>query len=156
VAVGLESNLNIELRRKIFTSQSTIGELLLDGRFECFTLEDRVRPPGAKVPGLTAIPEGTYEVVITLSQRFKRDLPLLLNVPNFEGIRIHTGNTAFDTEGCILVGATREENMILSSRIAFNFLFPKMQSALKTEKVFMTVVNIGLQLDPIVSPIGSA
>ena len=143
--------MNIELRRKVFTSNSTIGELFLNGKLECFSLEDRVRPPGVKVPGQTAIPEGTYEVVITLSNRFKRNLPLLLNVPDFEGIRIHTGNTAFDTEGCILLGATKQADMILNSRIAFNSFFAKIQTALKTETVFITIVNVGLQLDPILS-----
>src|SRR3989442_1816583 len=98
----------MELRRKVFTSNSTIGELLINGKLECFTLEDRIRPPGVKVPGQTAIPEGSYEVIVTLSQRFKRDLPLLLNVPNFRGVRIHTGNTELDTEGCILVGAAKQ------------------------------------------------
>ena len=144
----------MELRRKVFTSNSTIGELLLNGKLECFTLEDRIRPPGVKVPGQTAIPEGSYEVIVTLSQRFKRDLPLLLNVPNFRGVRIHTGNTELDTEGCILVGAAKQGDMILNSRIAFNKLFPKIETALKTEKVSVTIVNIGVQLDPVV--IGTA
>ena len=139
--------MKIELRRKVFTSSSTIGELFLNDQFECFTLEDRVRPPGVKIPGQTAIGEGTYEVIITLSQRFKRDLPLLLNVPNFEGIRIHTGNTSADTEGCILVGTTEQPDMILKSRIAFNALFPKIQDALRIGKVFITIVNVGLSLD---------
>ena len=77
--------------------------MYLDGRFGVLHLEDVVRQ-GEKVPGQTAIPEGIYTVQITFSNRFKRDLPLLLNVPNFEGIRIHPGNTDADTEGCILVG----------------------------------------------------
>ncbi len=140
--------MDIELRRNVFTSNSTTGDLLLDGKFECFTLEDPVRPPGVKVPGETAVPEGTYEVVITLSQRFKRDLPLLLNVPDFEGIRIHTGNTQVDTEGCILVGTSKQSDVILNSRVAFNTLFPKIQMALQSERVFITIVNVGLQLDP--------
>lgn len=141
--------MNIQLRRKVFTPTSTVGELHLDGKFECFTLEDQVRPPGVKVPGQTAIGEGTYPVIITLSNRFKRDLPLLLNVPNFDSIRIHTGNTAADTEGCILVGANNQPDAILNSRIAFNALFPKIQDALKTGQVFMTIVNVGVPMDPL-------
>jgi hypothetical protein len=90
-------------------------------------------------------------VIITLSQRFKRDLPLFLNVPNFEGIRIHTGNTSFDTEGCVLVGTVKQSDVILNSRDAFNALFPKIQTALQTEKVIISIVNVGRQLDPIIT-----
>jgi len=85
--------MKIEVIRHTFTERSTIGSLYLNGKFECYTLEDVVRV-GEKVPGATAIPEGIYPVQITFSNRFKRDLPLLLNVPNFDGIRIHTGNYA--------------------------------------------------------------
>jgi hypothetical protein len=82
----------------------TIGFLNVDDRFFCYTLEDKVRPPGEKVPGQTAIPYGRYRVELTPSTRFKRVMPLLLSVPNFTGVRIHAGNTTEDTEGCILVG----------------------------------------------------
>jgi hypothetical protein len=84
-----------------------------------------------KVPGKTAIPSGMYKVVITPSARFKRPMPLLLNVPNFEGIRIHWGNTDADTEGCILVGRTQKPpDFIGESRLAFDALFPKIKAAL--------------------------
>jgi len=85
--------MKIDLVRHVFTPRSTIGSLYVDGKFECYTLEDVVRL-GEKVYGETAIPEGTYEVQITFSNRFKRDLPLLLKVPGFEGVRIHPGNFA--------------------------------------------------------------
>ena len=97
--------LNIKVERKIFNDTCTIGEMFIDGVFHCHTLEDVVRPDGVKVFGQTAIPKGKYEVVINHSNHFNKDLPELLKVPMFDGIRIHGGNTDADTEGCILVGA---------------------------------------------------
>lgn len=108
----------------------TIGHLLVDGATECFTLEDVVRPAGEKVAGKTAIPAGTYSVTITPSRRFQRDLPLVENVPNFDGIRIHPGNTAEDTEGCILVGRTKGPTWVGESKAAFAALFQKIKDAL--------------------------
>ncbi len=124
--------MKLYLLRKWFTDESTIGELYLDGAFECFILEDAVRD-GPKIPGKTAIPEGLYQVVITYSPRFKRDLPLLVDVPGYEGIRIHPGNDAGNTEGCLLPGQTREENFVGHSRAAFYLLFVKLLVALKAE-----------------------
>src|SRR5689334_5448235 len=124
--------MELTLVRKFNGADCTIGELFVDGRFECFTLEDVVRPGDiarVKVAGRTAIPAGTYEVRLTMSERFKRVLPLLLNVPSFEGIRIHAGNTAADTEGCILVGRERESNAIRASRAALEPLLVKLQTA---------------------------
>jgi hypothetical protein len=134
--------MNLKLVRKTFTEESTMGELSVNGKFECFTLEDRVRAIAApKVHGETAIPEGIYEVIISFSDKFKKLLPLLLNVPNFEGIRIHSGNTKADTEGCILVGQSKAKDFVGGSRAAFNVLFPKLQAALKKEKIFIQVVG---------------
>jgi hypothetical protein len=84
----------------------TGGVLYVDGKYQCFTLEDVVRSSGVKVQDETAIPMGTYRVAMTMSQRFGKVMPQLLNVPNFTGIRIHAGNTDHDTSGCILVGYT--------------------------------------------------
>lgn len=112
------------LKRLHKTEKSTIGELYVDGKFECYTLEDIERE--VKVAGKTAIPKGEYKVIINMSNRFKRQLPLLLNVPNFEGVRIHSGNTAENTEGCVLVGRTRSVDFIGESRLAFTSLFDKM------------------------------
>lgn len=108
----------------------TIGELLVDGVHECWTLEDVVRPAGEKVYGETAIPYGKYHVVVTDSVRFQRPLPLVCGVPDFTGIRIHPGNTAADTHGCLLVGVHRQSNAITESRIAFDALFPKIRDAI--------------------------
>ncbi len=125
----------LKLIRKQFTPESTIGELSVDGAFECFTLEDTVRE--VKIPGQTAIPAGTYEVAVTFSNKFKKQLPLLMNVPNFDGVRIHSGNRPADTEGCILVGTAKgpEANFIGNSRAAFDALFRKIQAAVQQEKV---------------------
>lgn len=117
----------ITIKRLYKTETSTIGEMLIDGVFECFTLEDVER--SVKIKGETAIPKGSYKVIINESNRFKRLLPLLLNVPNFEGVRIHPGNSNHDTEGCILVGQSRNKNYIGQSRKAFDKLFKKMQKA---------------------------
>lgn len=119
--------MKIEIKRLHKTEFSTIGELSIDGVWECYTLEDVERD--VKIKCETAIPRGTYKVIINQSNRLKRLLPLLLNVPNFEGVRIHAGNTNHDTEGCILVGRTRSKDFIGQSRKAFDTLFSKMQKA---------------------------
>lgn len=121
--------MKLKLTRTDFSKTSTIGALYVNGVFECFTLEDVARPDGVKIYGETAIPAGSYSVDITRSPRFKRDLPLLINVKNFVGVRIHPGNTASDTEGCILVGQTKGKDVIGGSVKAFNALFAKMQAA---------------------------
>ena len=135
--------MNLKLRRTTFTGRSTIGELSVDGAFECFTLEDMVRP--VKVPGTTAISEGVYVVSVSFSDRFKRLLPEVHDVPNFTGIRIHYGNTDADTEGCILVGQTEGADFIGNSRAAFNKLFPKIQAAAQKEKIFLEVTSVAAE-----------
>lgn len=128
--------MRLKLNRIQFTEKSTIGELWVDddeGRF-CFTLEDRLRPPGVKIPGETAIPPGQYEIIINWSQRFKRPMPLLLDVPAFEGVRIHAGNDSGDTEGCILVGFNRSPDFVGHSRAAFDALFAAISRALSEKE----------------------
>jgi len=120
--------MNLRLVRRWFTDDSTIGELSIDGEDQCYILEDTVHD-GPKIPGRTAIPEGTYRIVITYSPRFHRKLPLLVDVPCFEGIRIHPGNTSADTEGCLLPGQTRGVDWVGRSRIAFDSLFAKLKDA---------------------------
>lgn len=122
--------MQMRLIRTDCTDASTIGELFIDGEFQCYTLEDVVRPDGDKIKGKTAIPTGEYEVRITYSNRFKREMPLLLDVPMFEGIRIHPGNTAADTEGCILVGRVKGSDRIGESKAAYAELLERLEQAL--------------------------
>lgn len=124
------------LKRKFFSKVSIIGELSVEGKFECFILEGL----------LTRIPAGKCEVVITNSPRFSQlaghpvDLPLLVGVPGHIGIRIHPGNTAADTTGCLLPGITAAQDKVLESRVAFDALFLKIKAALDNdEKVFITI-----------------
>ena len=138
--------MELKVLRKELTAKSTIGELHVDGKFECFTLEDAVRP--VKIKGLTAIPAGVYEVVVNFSQRFQRPLPLLLNVPNFDGVRLHAGNTDADTEGCLLVGKTKGADFIGASRAAFDAVFAKIQRATAREKVFIEIAQPGDAVQP--------
>ena len=104
---------------RLWPKQSyTVGRLYVNGEFFCNTLEDVVRdlPKEQKVYGQTAIPPGTYKVVYNYSPKFKRHLPRLLDVPYFEGILIHSGNTAADSAGCILVGSNSAVGRLSNSR----------------------------------------
>jgi hypothetical protein len=130
-----EFKIELRLERMDSAGDCMIGKLYVDEEFECYTLEDPER--STKIHGKTAIPAGRYEAVITQSLRFCRELPLLLNVPNFEGVRIHLGNTAGDTEGCILVGATTNGTSIGQSKPAFDRLFDKLKTASINGKIFM-------------------
>ena len=124
--------MNLTLVRYEFGDKYTIGRLYVNGMFECYTLEDRVRPKGElKVFGQTAIPEGTIRVILNMSPRFKRIMPRLLDVPGFDGILIHTGNTPEDTHGCILVGDKVKDGQIVrgESTPAYWKLFGKLNKA---------------------------
>ena len=123
--------MKLTLKRQIFTDKSTIGSIYIDDEFECYTLEDVVRPPGIKIPSATAIPYGSYEVIIDYSNRFARNMPHVLNVPMFEGIRIHSGNTSSDTEGCILLGTLKNTDRIYNSKLAFVKFYRKLEEGLK-------------------------
>lgn len=101
------------LKRTFLGESYTIGDLYIDDTWFSNTLEDAVRD--TKIYGETAIPKGEYKVVITLSPRFRRYLPRLINVPQFEGVLIHRGNTAADTHGCILVGQNKVKGMVVNS-----------------------------------------
>jgi hypothetical protein len=134
--------MNLELIRKEFTDKSTIGELYINGKFFCFTLEDKDRGLQStdplilintkKIWGETAIPYGTYEVKLTMSNRFKRVLPILLNVKGYTGVRIHRGNTAEHSHGCPLVGYKKAYNTIFESTKAENDLMKELSKATQT------------------------
>lgn len=125
------------IQRKPSSNVCTIGDLFIDGHFQCHTLEDVDREiigePVSKwkVAGKTAIPKGAYSVIVNQSARFKRLLPLVQNVPGFEGIRIHPGNTDADTEGCILPGTWAGGDSVHSSGNAFAMLIAKLNIAIK-------------------------
>lgn len=137
--------MQLKLNRIFKTNTFTIGELYINEKYVTDTLEDRVRPEGEKVYGKTAIPEGTYEMVLSYSPKFKKILPEILNVPNFTGIRIHSLNKAEDSEGCIGVGEWngKDTNWISNSRIAFNELMSLLQKAANNkEKITITINNL--------------
>ncbi len=119
--------MKIEVRRRYLGSDYTIGSMYINGEYFCDTLEDKVRDLNkdgdlndageSKVYAETAIPYGEYEVVVNHSPKFKRMLPRLLNVPHFEGILIHRGNTAKDSAGCILVGENKVKGQLINSTL---------------------------------------
>lgn len=140
--------MNLSLLRFSFQEKCTIGHWLIEEQ-DCglFSLEDKVREIQGKpvsewkIPDETAIPKGRYRVVINFSAHFQRDLPLLLEVPGYEGVRIHPGNKDADTEGCLLPGKTWSGgDFIGQSRDAFEFLFTKIKSAIDSgEEVWLEV-----------------
>lgn len=130
------------LARRPSANGWTLGVLSIDGADECFTCEDIVRAPGVKVRGETAIPPGRYRIAVTHSPRFGRPLPLLLDVPGFDGVRIHPGNTSKDTEGCILPGQGHNLDGVTASRIAFADLFRRIEAAIgAAQEVWIDVRN---------------
>lgn len=138
--------MEIKVDRKWPNGDTTIGTLSINGAFECYTLEDKAREVEGepvekwKIKGKTAIPRGRYPVEITPSPKFGRPMPQIMGVPGFEGIRIHSGNTAEDTEGCILVGTAKGDNAIYNSRLAFAALDTKIAAYIaKGEQVFITI-----------------
>ena len=122
----------------------TLGQLFYNGQEFCKTIEDvdrKIEEAGcpAKIPSITAIPRGRYEVIINFSNRFQKYMPLLLNVPCFEGIRIHSGNKAVDSEGCILVGSDFSGDSVINSRVTFTKFMTLLKSVEKKEKIWITI-----------------
>lgn len=137
----------LTLIRDTYTDVSTTGKLYLNGEFLCYCLEDVVRKPGDKVYGQTAIPVGTFKVVFNASPRLSAKAghtvltPRLLNVPGFDGVLIHAGNTAADSLGCVLLGTTRAKDFVGSSRVAVAKVYPLIQHAVENGGCQITIVN---------------
>ena len=119
--------MNLRVIREPSTAAATLGILLIDGVFTCWTLEDVVRE--VKIPGETAIPAGRYAVRLSLSQRFQKLLPEILAVPGFAGIRVHAGNTQADTAGCLLVGRIRAVDRVEESKLALMHVMEQLRRA---------------------------
>jgi len=113
--------------RTYYKDKYTIGNFYIENDFFSNTLEDTYRD--VKIMHETCIPEGIYKVVLTFSNRFQKVIPQILGVPNFEGIRIHSGNTEKDTSGCILVGKNDVRGMVTNSRKYYTELMQKLETA---------------------------
>lgn len=133
--------MELNLIRDDLSPNTTIGQLFIDSQTEreCYILEDKYRGDAPKVKGETCIPNGRYEVVLAWSNRFGKLMLRLLNVPRFDGILIHPGNTKKDTLGCLLPGQTKAIDFVGNSVAAYNALFLKITYALKTQKVFINI-----------------
>lgn len=136
------------LQREPSQGGKTPGTMTVDGEFACFTLEDEVREvPGKpvaywKVPGQTAIPAGRYRVAMTFSNRFQRVMIQLLNVPGFSGVRVHSGATELDTDGCVLVGDQYAGGRLSGGKVrgVLAWLEERVEEALEArEEVWITV-----------------
>jgi len=143
--------MKLELKRKALKPTYTIGDLFVNGVFFCHVLEDVVRDLNkdgdlddtgeTKVYGESAIPYGTYTIDLTYSNRFKKILPLLENVKGFEGIRIHPGNIAADTHGCLLVGVNSEIGKITNSKATFDKLMIKLVDAHEMKETILITIS---------------
>lgn len=137
--------MKLTLKRKVFTETTTTGTLYRDSVRLCDTLEDKdryleIHGKEAKINSKTAIPRGTYEVTINWSNRFKKYMIAVLDVPYFEGIRMHAGNTHENTDGCPLLGDLLDEWTVVNSKVRTQEVFDLIEEALKTGKVFLEVM----------------
>lgn len=143
--------MEIQVNRIAKKGGYTIGRMSLNNEYFCDTLEDTDRGLNStmsldevlakKIKAQTAIPTGKYDVILTFSPRFKRVLPLLLSVKGYEGVRIHAGNTAEDTEGCLLVGENKIKGQVLNSRATLERLMSVLLECEKRkEKISITIV----------------
>lgn len=131
--------MKLELVRIANRPTYCIGKLYIDGEYFCDVIEDTDRGLDnsmsvdeilkKKIKGETAIPTGLYKIEITYSPKYKRMMPLLLGVKGYSGVRIHSGNSSKDTEGCLLVGRNTVVGMVTDSRNTYQRLFAKLQKA---------------------------
>ena len=143
--------MNLTLKRTDFTDKSTIGELTINGKHICYVLEDKDRGlkdsmdikeiAMLKLYGITAIPYGTYKVGLTMSARFKKVLPLLYRVKGYEGIRIHTGNTAEHSLGCLIVGRKKRKDMVTESILAMGDLMSILEHLPFDEEITIAITK---------------
>ena len=143
--------MKIDLHRKWRKSGYSIGILSINGQRICETLEDEDRGlsmtdtleyiKARKVKGQTAIPVGTYQIVWSYSPRFKKMLPLLEGVPGYEGVRIHSGNTARDTEGCILCGRNTAVGTVTNSRYWTNKVNAMIERAARNKEEIVIKIH---------------
>ena len=144
--------MELRLERKYRNNNYCIDKLYIDGKYFSDALEDPDRGltdtmsleeiKKIKIKGNTCIPYGTYNITITYSPRFKKNLPLLNNVKGFDGIRIHSGNKPQDTEGCLLPGFNKVKGQVIDSRVTTDKLIAQIQQALnKGEKVTITITK---------------
>lgn len=140
--------MKLTLKRIALRPTYTIGKLYIDDVYFCDTIEDTVRDFNKngkfdngekKIHSKTAIPYGTYEIKWTYSPRFKKYTPQLMNVPSFEGIRIHAGNTSADTEGCLILGKNKQVGKVLNSRDTINKFYPIIKEACSNGKVTIEI-----------------
>jgi hypothetical protein len=131
--------MNILVRRRWPDPKSLMGELLLDGKFECYTLEPPVKTDGSKP---RAIPAGTYPLTIRFSPRFQRLMPHVENVPGFEEIEIHWGNFPKDTEGCTLLGSIMGTDFVGHSRDEFDKIYDQLHAAFEAGPQTITYTGV--------------
>lgn len=144
--------MDLKLERKYRNNNYCIDKLYINGKYFSDVLEDPDRGltdsmsleeiKKIKIKGNTCIPYGTYNVTITYSPRFKKNLPLLNNVKGFDGIRIHSGNKPQDTEGCLLPGFNKVKGQVINSKVTTDKLIAQIQQAInKKEKVTITITK---------------
>lgn len=147
-----QSTMELILERKVKNATSTEGNLYIDGKWFCHTIEDVVRAkPGewkksVKVYAKTAIPYGIYRVLVTYSPKFKRMLTAILDVPDFTGIRIHSGTSENSSAGCVIVSYINDDgdgtkNRVVKDNKAMDDLCKIVQEAQKTQKVWIDIVD---------------
>lgn len=131
----------MKIKRHWYTNRSSIGNFFINELTHCSSLEDVARAPGVKIPKVTAIPAGEYEVIIDFSQRFQRRMPHVLDVPGFDGIRIHAGNRPEDTEGCPILGYQKGPDMVWDNK-AYDDFYKRLEEALNLgEKVTLEITD---------------